>query len=60
MIMNVDKYGFPIFDEDYDNPEIHGPNITVIKETSVDTVELTIDINDIKPKEKKEKMETLF
>lgn len=23
--MNVDKYGFPIFDEDYDNPEIHVP-----------------------------------
>ena len=23
--MNVDEYGFPIFDEDYDNPEIHVP-----------------------------------
>ena len=55
--MNVDKYGFPIFDEDYDNPEIHGLDITIIKETSVDTIECKIDI---KPKEKKEKMETLF
>ena len=23
--MNLDKYGFPIFDEDFDNPEIHVP-----------------------------------
>ena len=56
--MNVDKYGFPIFDEDFDNPEIHIEGGTVIKETSVEKVELTVDLKqEDKPKKK---LEALF
>ena len=58
--MNVDKYGFPIFDEDYDNPEIHIEGGAVIKETSVKEVELTVDLKQQETPKEKKKLELLF
>ena len=56
--MNVDEYGFPIFDEDYDNPEVHIEGGTVVKETCVETIDLTIDLK--QQNEPKKKLESLF
>lgn len=65
--MNVDKYGFPIFDEDYDNPEIHVPEdikefysdnqIKQIKEWCGEPTDILSEKID---HPKKEKMKTLF
>lgn len=67
MIMNVDKYGFPIFDEDFDNPEIHVPEdikefysdnqIKQIKEWCGEPTDIPLEKIG---HPKKEKMETLF
>ena len=65
--MNVDEYGFPIFDEDYDNPEIHVPEdikefysdnqIKQIKEWCGEPTDTPLEKID---RPKKEKMEALF
>lgn len=50
--MNVDKYGFPIFDEDFDNPVIKQEDGTIVEKKEEEPV-----IKEI-PKEKK--LEALF
>jgi hypothetical protein len=47
--MNYDEYGFPIFDDEYDE-SIAVINVDVIKKCSVEKIDIEIDVkNEDKP-----------